>query len=108
MKPVPVEAINRLINIYTGFAVSHGFVRTLYYTHGARVSEYDSNNKLVKRPILVTERVQIGVINGFTNILFSPMTILDDIAHFEMYMRGFPRCRSPFIFPLHIRCHYDK
>jgi hypothetical protein len=103
MKPVPVEAINRLFNIYTGLAVSHGFGRTIYYTQNAHVSEYNYKDKFVKRPILITERVQMGIINGLTNIIFSPFTFLDDVATFEMYMRGIPRYRSPFMFSLSIR-----
>ena len=97
------KTIYNLRDIYYMFALSHGAGRTLYYTKGAHVSEYDNKDKPIKRPILITEQVQLAVINAFTNIMFSPITILDDVATFEMYMRGSPRYRTSFIFPLHIR-----
>jgi hypothetical protein len=89
---------HRLSEIYTGFALAHGALRSLYYTQNAMITERDENLKPFARKILLVEKFQISIVNSITNIAFCPFTVLDDIGTFEMYMCNIPRYRNPLMF----------
>jgi hypothetical protein len=89
---------------YVLFALSHGFLRTLYYTHNAKIVEVEPETRqILKRNMLVTERASYAVFNSMVNLAVCPISVLDDVATMEFYVRGIKKCSRPFLFPFNIR-----
>jgi uncharacterized ferritin-like protein (DUF455 family) len=96
--------MSKLSNYYYVFAMSHGFLRTLYYTKNAKKEERDLvTYKHVERDMLYTEKATYAVLNSVMNIAFCPFNVIDDIATFECYIRGMKRYTRPCIFPFEIK-----
>jgi hypothetical protein len=86
-----------MLRKYIIFASAHGAARSLLYTHGAVIVK--DNKQDIHRPILITERVQLALLNACVNIPTCPFTLFDDIGALEAYLRGIKTHKTPSMFP---------
>lgn len=75
---------------YMGGSFLYTSLRTLFYTHGQQTYDYGTDFKKIPRPMLLTEKIGLGIANGIVGMWSLPVILYYDLIVIEKKLKGLP------------------
>lgn len=84
-----MKGYERLFARYLGTGAAYGLARSIYWTYGARIKEYNFNtHQDMHRPMLVAEKIPVCVISTLVSSVYWPFYVMRDAYDMELNVRG--------------------
>ena len=88
--------LNPLLMRYIALAVAAGSGRTFCYLRHTSVLRW-AGWRLVRRRVLLTEKLAYAVTNGVANVVLLPLTLVQDLCVLESKARRLAVIDAPFL-----------